>query len=119
MATGTLGTQARDYNVRCTHYLTSGNLVDASGATLNFAQGQSIKIGTIPAGASIVRATMLTSQVSNAGTNLVALGNTSGGAQLVASAANGLATLGPTAMTVVASSATVLLAADTDVWVTN
>jgi|SRR5262245_19909485 len=117
MATGTVGSSARDYHTRQTAYLFSGTLSDVSGG--NWTATTSIKIGTLPAGSSILRIVQCTSVVDNAGGPLIKIGNSNNGAQLVASAAGGMATLGPTALTVVASTATVILASDTDVWVTN
>src|SRR5262245_38522398 len=113
MATGTLGTMARDYNIRCTHYLTSGTLTGGTGG--NWLASASIKVGTIRAGATILRITQGTSVVGNAGTtNTVSVGTASGGAQLFATAAAGMATLGLTALALPLP-ANVLVSADTDV----
>lgn len=115
MATGTLGSQARDYNIRCTHYLHSGLLTPT-----NWASGVSIKIGTLPLGATILRIIEATGVVRNAGTlNQMNVGVSSGDASLVAVAAGGTATLGLTTLTLVAGAAPVNLTADTAIWVTN
>src|SRR5213592_4417187 len=117
MATGTLGSSARHYHTRQTHYL-SANLTSGTGG--NWLAQQSVKLGTIPAGASIARITQYTSQVNNAATSTaVSVGTAASGTTVVAITNGGMATLGVTALTVAASSATVILAADTDIYVTN
>jgi len=117
MATGTLGTSARDYHTRQTHYLS----LQISGAVGgNFASNTAtIKMGTVPAGAVILRAHQGTSVVFNNGTtNTLSIGTAASGAQLFASAAAGMATLGRTDITVIGA-ASGPMAADQDIWVTN
>src|SRR5262249_36180020 len=113
MPTGTLGTSARDYPSRESRlvYRLSGLAGSAFGA------GTSIKIGTVPAGSSLLRCYTQTGTAFNASTtNNISVGNASGGAQLVAAAAIGAA--GINSQTIVAAAAGPL-AADTDVWLTG
>ena len=117
MATGTLGSSARDYHTRQMGYLCSGTLTAGTGG--NWLAAATTKIGTIPAGSSIRDYTQCTSVVGNAGTNnQVSFGNAASGAQLLATANLGMAALGSTTAAQ-ALAAGILLAADTDVWVTN
>lgn len=117
MTTGTLGSQARDYHQRQTHYL-AANISGVAGS--NFAlQGATFKLGTVPANATIIRAGFSVGTVFNNGTlNQLSIGNAASGAQIVATVA-GLATLGLAAAMTVIGSAAGPMAADQDIWVTN
>jgi hypothetical protein len=118
MPTGTLGTSARDYHTRQTMYIATPLLASSAGNT--FTATATVKIGTIPAGATIVRIAQYTQVVNNAATSaLVSLGTVASGTDFVATGAAGMVTLGPTAITVPATSATVGLLTDLDIWVTN
>jgi len=120
MPTGTLGTAARDYHTRQTTYLMSPVLSEASGGNFTTAT-VTLKIGTIPAGASIVRVAMFTNIASNAGTSgLASVGTAASGSNIVAVTGFSMGTVGVVNATIVAaSSVPVLLAADTDIYVTN
>jgi len=111
MATGTLGTAARDYHTKQTTYLSYNiNFATFSGTT-------SVKMGTVPANAALLRAFTNMSVAFNAGTNnQISLGTASSGTQL-ASAANGPATVGTTSVTLTAGSAQAPTA-DQDIWLT-
>ena len=110
MATGTLGTTARDYPSR----------VERIAVNINFnniGAGQSVKIGTVPAGSGLIRAGTIVGTVFNsATTNNFSVGTASGGAQLVAAAAIGA--VGINTSTIVAAQAGPL-AADTPIWLTG
>ena len=112
MATGTLGTQAKDYPAR--EQKISVNLTTANIALL--AAGSSFKAGTLPAGSGILRGYLVNSATAfNAGTtNSISIGTASGGAQVVASTAMGAASA-TTVLTIVAGLGQ--LAADTPIWV--
>jgi len=113
MATGTLGSSARDYPARESRivYALSGLAGSVFGA------GTSIKIGTVPAGSSLLRCYTQTGTAFNASTtNNISVGTASAGAQLVAAAAIGAA--GINSQTIVAAAAGPL-ASDTDVWITG
>ena len=108
MATGTLGTQAKDYPAR--EQKISFALTPTSLANL------SQKVGTIPAGSVIVRATAVTGTAFTAATTL-AIGTASGGAQIVAAVSIvAAAVLAMTLLTGTAAAGPV--AADTDIWIT-
>jgi|SRR6266550_7904924 len=117
MATGTLGTSARDYHTRQTVYINSPVLTSGTGG--NFLATQSLKIGTIPAGASIRSLLTCTKVADNAGASLVKVGTSNNAADIFASAAGGFATAGLTSSTVIQAAGNVQVAADTDIWVTN
>lgn len=111
MATNTAGSTARVYHQGQTHY------IDAPLSVANTAIGATFKIGTVPGGATMLRAGLGVSVVFNSGTlNNVSLGLTSGGTTLVTNT-TGLAALGRTDLTVVASLATVTV--DTDIYFTT
>jgi hypothetical protein len=113
MTTGTLGSSARDYHTRQTHYLSQ-----ALAGTGNFGVAATVKIGTIPAGGFITRITQATSAVFNGTTPVISVGTAASGAQLVASAAGGMATLGVTSLTLIGTAAGPFTA-DQDIYVTN
>ena len=78
MATGTLGTQAKDYPAResqICQQLTFANF----GAV-----GAGMKIGTVPAGSIVVRAYTGISTAFDGTSPSIKIGTTAGGAQLVA-----------------------------------
>jgi hypothetical protein len=110
MATGTLGTSARDYHTRQTHYVSRAfSVADVPGTS------GSLKIGTIPANSVIVRAGHIMRAVFNAGTdNNFGAGTTVLGTQLAALASGGAA-LGLTSYTLAAGSA-LYPVVDTDVY---
>lgn len=110
MATNTAGSSARVYHQGQTHY------IDAPLNITNMAVGASFKIGTVPAGAVILRAGVGVTTVFNGTANSIGLGFTSGGVTLVANVA-GLATLGRTDLTAIATVAAVSV--DTDIYVTS
>ncbi len=113
MATGTLGTSARDYHTRQTSFL-SWAINNA-----NFPAAATIKIGTIPMGGVALRAGFGTTVVFNNVTlNQLSIGKTASGAELVASTV-GLAALGRTDLAVPIAAASGPFAADQDVYVTN
>ena len=107
MATGTLGTTARDYPWRLNTALNAA----ITAANIN---NLSVKIGTIPAGAVITGVRYGTSVAFNGTTPTVRVGITPNGAELVAAATFGAA-LGLTAATLIATAAGPL-AADTPVY---
>ena len=112
MATGTLGSVAGDYPRR--NSVIAYPLLFASP----FGAGTSVKAGTIPAGAAILRAycTQGATPFNAATTNTIALGTAAGGAQLVTAAAMGAAN-SLTTLTVLPAGIGPLTA-DTPVWVT-
>lgn len=105
MATGTLGSQARDYPTR--KYFISSPILFSNAVA-------GVKIGTVPAGAVITSIQYGTSQVFNGTTPTVRVGLSATGAELVAAATFGAA-LGLSTSTLIATAAGPL-AADTDVW---
>jgi hypothetical protein len=110
MATGTLGSTARDYHTRQTHYLAA-----AINAANMFGTNQ-IKIGTIPAGGAILRGNNSVGVAFNAGTaNAISVGTLASGASIVASGS--LAAIGNTALTI--ASAGAYVTTDTDIYVTG
>jgi hypothetical protein len=113
MATGTLGSSARDYHTRQTHYLSL-----AIAGTGNFGVAATVKIGTIPATGFIVRIQQANTQVFNGTTPVISIGTAASGAQLVASATGGMTALGTTTLTLV-STAAGPFTADQDIYVTN
>ena len=110
MATGTLGTQARDYPSRAERFCFPLTLA-------SIASGASVKAGTIPAGSGMMRCTTVVGTAFNAGTlNNISVGNVSGGAQIVAAVAIGA--VGINNLTIIAAQAGPL-AADTPIWLTG
>lgn len=108
MATGTAGKAARRYPTHQTHHLAIEITKD------NFA---SRKMGTLPAGAAIVRAGAVVSEAFNAGTtNTFQIGSTSGGSEIVSSAVS-LAAAAIPAGTIVFAAAKP--AVDTDIYFTS
>ena len=90
---------------------------------LNFASfgvgSSDVAIGVLPAGARILRAYSVVSQVYNAGTtNNIGIGNASGGQQIVANGLT-LSALGTNAATLVASAAQYVTTEPTTLWVHN
>ena len=111
MATGTLGTTARDYPSRGERIAVN---LSSSGA---FAAGTSVKVGTIPAGSVLARCATIVGTAFNASTtNNISVGNAAGGAQLVAAAAIGA--VGNNAQTLVPAQMGPL-AVDTPIWITG
>ena len=109
MATGTLGTQARDYPAREQKFVV---LLSPT----NVQAGANVKLGTVPANSALLRATASIGTAFTAATT-VALGNASGGAQIVAAAS--LATAGVTPLTIIVGPTTSgPFTADTDIWMT-
>jgi hypothetical protein len=110
MATGTLGSTARDYPSR-------NSALVYNVTFTNFGAGQSIKVGTVPATAALLRCTTVTGTAFNSSTtNNISVGTASGGAQIVAAAAIGA--VGINTQTIIAAQAGPL-AADTDIWITG
>lgn len=109
MATGTAGTSARQFHTQQIHYLrTLINYNDTDALTR--------KMGTIPAGANILRINTCISTAQNAGTtNTLSVGTSSGGTDLVNATAAGSATAN---VVVQAPSGKSLMASDTDIWAT-
>lgn len=111
MATNTAGSTARVYHQAQTHYL------DAVITVANLSPTTTFKVGTLPAGAVILRCYSANSVVFNAGTNnFLSVGNAASGAQIAAAQAAGA--LGTNALTLVASAAQIMTA-DTDIYVTG
>ena len=111
MATGTLGTTARDYPSRGERIAVN---LSFSG---NFGNGVSQKIGTIPAGSVLVRCTTVVGTAFNSSTtNNISVGTAASGAQLVAAAAIGA--IGVNTQALVAA-AVGPLAVDTPIWITG
>jgi len=111
MATGTLGSSARDYHTRQTHYLAKTVTVADVGAN------GTVVIGTVPAGAVLKAITYGTATAFNGTTPTLKIGTTSGGAELVAAATFGAA-LGLTTSTLIATAAGPV-AADTTIYATG
>lgn len=88
----------------------TGTLVPTAAGTYDF------QIGSLPAGARVLRAYVVTDTVIAGGTATLALGNAQGGAQFVA-AASAFGTAGTSAaLTLVASNATYVNVENTPVW---
>ena len=108
MATGTLGTSARDYPSRESRFCVNLTFT-------NFGGGAARKIGTIPINSVLLRCYTVTGTAFNSSTtNNIQVGTASGGAQVVAAAAIGAA--GINTQTIIAAAAGPL-AADTDIWI--
>ena len=92
MATGTLGTTARDYPAR-------ESQIAAQLTFANFGNNATgFKIGTIPAGSIVVRAYSGISTAFDGTTPTIKIGTSAGGAQLVAA---GVLTAGMNVLTVI------------------
>jgi hypothetical protein len=114
MATGTLGSAARDYHTRQTCYLAKQIYPQNFAVTT----AQSLKLGTVPAGSVIKAAGVGVSTAFNSATlNHIGIGTTLNGTQLAAVQTGG-AVLGLTTFTLTTGSAQVA-AADVDVYATN
>jgi hypothetical protein len=113
MATGTLGSAARDYHTRQTPYLSQ-----ALSGTGNFGVAATVKVGTIPANGYIVRIAQANTAVFNGTTPVISVGTAASGAQLVASATGGMTALGVTSLTLIGTAAGPFTA-DQDIYVTN
>jgi|SRR5215475_1125699 len=114
MATGTLGSQARDYPARSFQLVSTigtGGQAFVAGGSVGF------KLGTIPAGAGILRASTVIGTVFNGTTPTVGLGTTSAGVNLSALAGGPITTLGANSITLTAA-AVQYATADTDIYVT-
>jgi hypothetical protein len=110
MATGTLGTTARDYPSR-------GERICYNITFTNFGAGTSVKVGTVPAGSALLRCYTVTGTAFNSSTtNNISVGNAAAGAQIVA--ANAIGAAGINTQTIIAALAGPL-AADTPVWITG
>ena len=111
MATGTLGTTARDYPAVNTCIVYTLNYATPFGA------GVSIKVGTVPANCALLRCYTVTGTAFNSSTtNNISVGNATGGAQIVA--ANAIGAAGINSQTIIAAQAGPL-AADTSIYVTG
>jgi hypothetical protein len=110
MATGTLGTSARDYHTRQSHYVARAfNVGDVPGTS------GSLKLGTVPAGSALVRAGIVNRVAFNAGTdNNFGMGTTVLGTQIAALASGGAA-LGLTSFSLAVGSAQ-YPSVDTDIY---
>jgi len=117
MATGTLGTLAKDYPAR---ELSLTALIGGVGQPGNnfIPGGGTFKLGTIPAGGAIMRASTVIGTVFNGTTPTVGLGVAASGVTLAALAGGPITTLGPNTITLAASAVPGPVAADTDIWVT-
>jgi len=114
MATGTLGTSARDYPTREQRLAA---LIGTGGRAF-VAGGGTFKLGTIPAGSAVLRASTVIGTVFNGTTPTVGLGVAASGVTLAALAGGPITTLGPNAIALAASAVPGPVAADTDIWVT-
>jgi len=111
MATGTLGSTARDYPTRESAIVFTLNYNQPFGA------GVSVKVGTVPAGAALLRCYTVTGTAFNSSTtNNISVGSAASGAQIVAAAAIGA--VGINTQTIIAAQAGPL-AADTPIWLTG
>jgi len=117
MPTGTLGSQARDYPAREQKFVAVIGGVGGAGNQF-VAGGGTFKLGTIPAGAAVLRASTVIGTVFNGTTPTVGLGVAASGVTLAALAGGPITTLGPNAITLAASAVPGPVAADTDIWVT-
>jgi hypothetical protein len=114
MATGTLGSSARDYHTRQTVYLSKLLTPDVFGTGV-----APLKLGTIPANSAIKGGGVVIRTVFSAGDSSFRLGNQSGGvgnANLVAVASGGAA-LGFTAFTLASGGSNFMPTADMDVYI--
>jgi hypothetical protein len=114
MATGTLGTTARDYPARSYQLVAqigTGGQAFVAGGSVGF------KLGTIPAGSGILRASTVIGTVFNGTTPTVGLGTTSAGVDVAALAGGPITTLGSNAITLAATTVP-FRSADTDIYVT-
>jgi hypothetical protein len=111
MATGTLGSSARDYHTRQTHYLAKAVTVADVGVN------GTVVVGIVPAGAVVKAISYAASVVFNGTTPTLKMGTTPTGAELVA-AATFAAALGLTVSTLVATAAGPM-AADTTIYATG
>lgn len=107
MPTNTAGTSARQISTQQTHYLRKRILGSGGNATYT--------IGTLPAGANILRITSLNRVVFSGGTPTISVGTSASGAAYVTLAANGITTAGRGVMTLVATGS---LGVDVDTVVT-
>jgi len=114
MATGTLGSSARDYPAR-SYQLVAG--IGTGGQAFVAGGSVGFKLGTIPAGSGILRASTVIGTVFNGTTPTVGLGTTSAGVDLAALAGGPITTLGSNAVTLAAAAAQ-YRSADTDIYVT-
>ena len=111
MATGTLGTTARDYPSR------GERIAFNLGFAGAFGNGVSIRVGVIPAGSVLARCTTVVGTAFNASTtNNISVGNAAAGAQIVAAAAIGA--VGINTQAIIAAVAGPL-AVDTPIWITG
>jgi len=117
MPTGTLGSSAKDYPARESRLTAQIGGVGQAGNQFVPAGG-TFKLGTIPAGAAILRASTVISVVFNGTTPTVGLGVAASGVTLAALAGGPITTLGPNAIALAASAVPGPVAADTDIWVT-
>lgn len=104
MATNTAGTVARDLVTQQTHYLRKRILGSAGNATYS--------LGFVPAGANILRASLLVRVVMN-GSSTISLGTAASPAAFFAAATSGTQTLGRTNITLIAT-ASLGIDADTE-----
>jgi len=82
-----------------------------------FGAGVSVKVGTVPAGAGLLRCYTVTGTAFNSSTtNNISVGNAAGGAQIVA--ANAIGAVGINTQTIIAALAGPL-AADMAIWLTG
>ena len=109
MATGTLGTQAKDYPAREQKIVTALT-------TTNVQAGNNVKLGTVPAGSVLLRATTVVGTAFTAATT-VALGNAAGGAQIMAAATVAAAAITPQTI-IVGPTTSGPFTADTQIWLT-
>src|SRR5215475_9441884 len=102
MATGTLGSTARDYPSREQKLPALIGGVGGSG-NLFVAGGGTFKLGTIPAGSAVLRASTVIGTVFNGTTPTIGLGVAASGVTLAALAGGPITTLGPNAIALAAS----------------
>src|SRR5262245_28716607 len=109
MATGTLGSSAKDYPAREQRLVANLTFANFGGV------GAGFKLGTLPAGAFITRAYTGISTAFDGTSPTIRIGTASGGAQVVAT---GALTAGSNPLTVIAGGAGPF-AADQDIYVQN
>lgn len=109
MATGTVGTVARQFHTQQTHYLRKAVAHNTTG----IASG--ISMGWLPAGAQILRTGVHVTQVFNAATTNVLTVGTAADSGLDNIVAAGDINEAAVAFTSVTTGATVVLAADTEI----
>lgn len=107
MATGTLNTNARQLHTQQVHYLRKRILGSAGNATYT--------VGTLPAGANILRISTLNRVVLSGGTPTIAIGTAASGAAFFAANGTPATTAGRNAITLIATGA---LGVDVDTVVT-